>query len=200
MQAEASTSALAFREEQVGQLQEQVQQADCQVAHLQQAQSSIAADAAAKASKLAHLEGAAICDCWLVRTPLSENSSPRLLLGTEALIVMPHSNDSFLGLFLLWTRSFCGYDCDALRWVLMGACGKSAHSCSSSVTAHDIATGWWRLMAERISPAQRPCFSSKTFTKTTLTEKLESDSHDSCKRGSVAVQDTGVCIVPSISW
>lgn len=66
MQAEASTSALASREEQVGQLQEQVQQADCQVADLQQAQASIAADAAAKASKLAHLEGAATCTCWLL--------------------------------------------------------------------------------------------------------------------------------------
>lgn len=66
MQAEASTSALASREEQVGQLQEQVQQADCQVADLQQAQARTAADAAAKASKLAHLEGAATCTCWLL--------------------------------------------------------------------------------------------------------------------------------------
>ena len=87
MQAEASTRALASREEQVGQLQEQVQQADCQVANLQQAQASIAADAAAKASKLAHLEGA--CSSHL-STHLSENSSHRLL-GTEAPIAMHYS-------------------------------------------------------------------------------------------------------------
>lgn len=58
----------------MGQLQEQVQQADCQVANLQQAQASIAADAAAKASKLAHLEGAATCTsghthCLRIATP-----------------------------------------------------------------------------------------------------------------------------------
>lgn len=76
VQAEASTSALASREEQVGQLQEQVQQADCQVAHLQQAQASIAADAAAKASKLAHLEGAATCTCRLLYIHVSEKASP----------------------------------------------------------------------------------------------------------------------------
>ncbi|KAL3132444.1 Nucleolar protein 58 [Trebouxia sp. C0010 RCD-2024] len=56
-EAEASTSMLASREEQVGQLQEQLQQADCQVETLQQAQAGLAADTAAKAAKLAHLEG-----------------------------------------------------------------------------------------------------------------------------------------------
>ena len=39
------------------QLQGQLQQADAQVASLQEAQASMAADAAAKAGKLAHLEG-----------------------------------------------------------------------------------------------------------------------------------------------
>ena len=57
MQAEASTSRLGAREEQVMQLGEQVQRADQQVASLQQAQASMAADAAAKAARLAHLEG-----------------------------------------------------------------------------------------------------------------------------------------------
>lgn len=61
VQAEASTSMLASREEQVGQLQEQLQQADCQVETLQQAQAGLAADTAAKAAKLAHLEGDLSC-------------------------------------------------------------------------------------------------------------------------------------------
>ena len=68
MQAEASTSALASRQEHVVQLQEQLQQADSQVAALQQSQASMAADAAAKASKLAHLEGTA-ASAWSLSSP-----------------------------------------------------------------------------------------------------------------------------------
>ena len=84
MQAEASTSALASTEEQVGQLQEQVQQADSQVANLQQAQASLAADAATKASKLAHLEGAephvlaVLCSPgWILTVIIQEADTPQ---------------------------------------------------------------------------------------------------------------------------
>lgn len=99
VQAEASTSALASREEQVGQLQEQLQQADCQVENLQQAQASLAADAAAKASKLAHLEGAVSCICCLLAVPTSMmppmqigvalNPPPQAPLATSTSMVPP---------------------------------------------------------------------------------------------------------------
>ena len=105
VQAVASTNALASREEEVGQLQQQVQQADCQVVNLQQAQASIAADASAKAVKLAHLEGAATHTCRLLSIHLSKSTDPMLLLGTEAPMVLPHSLDPFFLLFFLCIRS-----------------------------------------------------------------------------------------------
>ena len=58
LQAEAGSSALAVREEEAAQLQQQLQQAEGQVGALQEAQATMAAEAAAKAAKLAHLEGA----------------------------------------------------------------------------------------------------------------------------------------------
>ena len=58
LQAEAGSSALATREEEAAQLQQQLQQAEGHVVALQEAQATMAAEAAAKAAKLAHLEGA----------------------------------------------------------------------------------------------------------------------------------------------
>jgi len=58
LQAEVCSSALASREEEAAQLRQQLQQAESQVVTLQEAQAAMAADAAAKAGKLAHLEGA----------------------------------------------------------------------------------------------------------------------------------------------
>ncbi|DBA96427.1 TPA: Nucleolar protein 58, variant 2 [Trebouxia sp. C0004] len=56
-EAEAGSSALATKEEEAAQLQQQLQQAESQEVTLQEAQAAMAADAAAKAGKLAHLEG-----------------------------------------------------------------------------------------------------------------------------------------------
>lgn len=58
LQAEAGSSALAMREEEAAQHQQQLQQAEGHVVALQEAQATMAAEAAAKAAKLAHLEGA----------------------------------------------------------------------------------------------------------------------------------------------
>ncbi len=69
LQAEAGSSALATKEEEAAQLQQQLQQAESQVVTLQEAQAAMAADAAAKAGKLAHLEGAlALCPSLTVLT------------------------------------------------------------------------------------------------------------------------------------
>lgn len=58
LQAEAGSSALASKDKEAAHLQQQLQQAESQVVTLQEAQAAMAADAAAKAGKLAHLEGA----------------------------------------------------------------------------------------------------------------------------------------------
>ena len=60
LQTQAGSSALTAREEEAAQLQEQLQQAEGQVFSLQEAQATMTADAAAKAAKLAHLEGTTV--------------------------------------------------------------------------------------------------------------------------------------------